>query len=76
MLMVGEEVFLFDGGVQGSLDEAIAFVKKMSGCLSAAGLEHDLHVARAPMDYAAAFVYPHEEGSHAEPAAAPGPGGS
>jgi hypothetical protein len=52
-----EDVFLFDGGVKGSLDEAITFVRQLSECFSAAGLEHDFHVERRPMEYAASFEY-------------------
>lgn len=60
LYMDEEAAFLFDGGVPGSLDEAIAVVRRMSECLAAAGLGHDFHVARGPMDYAASFMYPPE----------------
>ena len=56
-----EDVFLFDGGIKGSLGEAVAFVRQMSECLSAAELEHDFRVASAPMEYAASFEYPLKE---------------
>jgi hypothetical protein len=59
-----EDNFLFDGAVQGSLDEAIAFVRRLSECLSDADLEHDFHVARGVMDYAASFVYPPDDRKH------------
>jgi hypothetical protein len=60
LFMDEEDVFLFDGGVPGPLEDAVAFVRRLSDCLAAAGLEHDFHVARGPMDYAASFVYPPE----------------
>jgi hypothetical protein len=62
MYIPDEDVFLFDGGVQGSLEEAVAFTRRMSECLAAADLEHDFHVASGPMEYAASFVYPPEDG--------------
>jgi hypothetical protein len=62
MYIPDEEVFLFDGGVQGSLEEAIAFTRRLSECLAAADVEHDFHVASGPMEYAASFVYPPEAG--------------
>src|SRR5262249_35760398 len=58
LFMEEEDAFLLDGGVQGSLEEAVALVRRMSECLAGAGLEHGLHVAEAPMVYAASFVYP------------------
>jgi hypothetical protein len=61
LFMDEEDVFLFDGGVPGPLEEAIRFVRQLSECLAAAGLEHDFHVACGTMDYAASFVYPSEE---------------
>jgi hypothetical protein len=57
-----EETLLFDGVARGSLEEAVAFARRLSACLAAAGLEHALHVASGPSRYAASFVYPPEEG--------------
>ena len=53
---------LFNGGVRGTLEEAVAFTRRMSECLAAADLEHDFHVASGPTKYVASFVYPAQEG--------------
>ena len=63
MYIPDEDVFLFDGGMHGSLEQVVAFTRRMSECLAAADLEHDFHVASAPMEYAASFVYPPEDGA-------------
>lgn len=62
MYIPDEDVFLFDGGVRGSLEEAVAFTRRMSDCLATADLEHDFHVASGPMEYTASFVYPPADG--------------
>ena len=66
-LFMGEaDAFLFDGGVPGPLEEAIAFVRRLSECLAAAGAEHDFYVATGRqgadgmLEYAASFVYPQD----------------
>lgn len=63
--LLEEDVFLFDGGVRGSLEDAIALTRRMSGCLAAAGLGHDFHVESGRMEYAASFFYPPAEGGPA-----------
>ena len=62
LFMDEEDAFLFDGGVSGSLENAVNVVRQLSECLAAARLEHDFHVARSSLDYAASFVYPPEAG--------------
>jgi hypothetical protein len=55
-LFMGEEDgYLFDGGVVGSLEDRLEFVKRMSSALENAGIEHELHVADGPMNYVASF---------------------
>ena len=64
LFMDEEDVFLFDGGVPGPLDDAISFVRRLSECLTAAGLDHNFHVstgrqtADGMVEYAASFAYP------------------
>ena len=68
LFMDEEDAFLFDGGVPGTLEEAIGFVQRLSECLAAAGLAHDFHLATGrqaadgTVEYAASFVYPPDAG--------------
>jgi hypothetical protein len=39
LFMDEENLFLFDGGIPGPLEEAIGFVRRLSECLASAGLE-------------------------------------
>jgi hypothetical protein len=53
--MEDEDSYLFDGGIEGTLEEVIAFTKSLSEALESAGIDHDLHVADGPMNYVASF---------------------
>ena len=53
--MEEEGNYLFDGGVEGPLDQVIAFAKAISNALDHAQIEHNLHVVDGPMSYVASF---------------------
>jgi hypothetical protein len=55
MHMKEEVCYMFDGGVDGTLEQVIAFTKSLSEALESAGIDHDLHVADGPMNYIASF---------------------
>ena len=55
MHMKEEGTYLFDGGVEGPLEQVIAFTKSLSKALESAGIDHDLHVADGPMNDVASF---------------------
>jgi hypothetical protein len=47
--------YIFAGGVEGTLDEVIAFTKALSDALELAGIEHDLHVYDSTESIVASF---------------------
>jgi hypothetical protein len=70
LFMDEEDNYLFDGSVEGTLEDAITVVGSISECLAAANLDHDFSVHDAPDRCVASFIYPPEE-INAESGAAP-----
>jgi len=55
LYMEEDDSYLFDGGVDGTVEQLIAFTRCLSYALERAGIDHELHVTDGPMNSVASF---------------------